>query len=45
MPKLFRISLISVIRSSDNVSGLPKRGRENKTSDPSVNVIDSLKNV
>ena len=46
--KLFRISLISVIGSSDKVGGLPKRGIEKKTTSDQwqqVDVIDSLKNV
>ena len=41
--RLFKISLISVVRSLDKVCDLPKHGRENKKGDPSVDVIDSLK--
>ena len=40
--RLFKISLISVVRSLDKVCDLPKHGRENKKGDPSVDVIDSL---
>ena len=43
--KITTIILISVVRSSDKIGGPPKHGRENKTGDPSVDVINSLKNV
>ena len=43
--KMFKNSLISVARSSDKVVGLPKRGRENKARDPSVDITDLLKNI
>ena len=39
--KLFKISLVSFVRSSDKIDALYKVWRENKKSDPSVDVMNS----
>ena len=45
MHKLFNISFILVVRPTDKVVGLPKRGRGNKKGNHSVDVINLLKSM
>ena len=45
MHKLFNISFILVVRPTDKVVGLPKRGRGNEKGNHSVDVINLLKSI